>query len=317
VAVAIATPAALLAYLEPLRGGDLSDFGQVWFGAVALLHGGNPYHLIGPGLTYHLDFPLFYPLTASVAVLPLAFLSESAATFVFVWISSALLAYAVTQDGWHRLPMFLSSAFIVAVRRGQWSPLLTSAWFLPWMGWILAAKPNIGIAMFASAVSARMLRVAIIWGVTLVLIGLVFVPTWPVDWLTQLSEARHTAAPVAQRGGFVILLALLRWRRPEARLLVALACVPHSMYWYDILPLMVIPATFRESLAFALVSTTGLALEQVLLARGTDDLTLFRDFNAVMIAVAYLPATIMILRRPNVGQLPSWAAIVGRPSLQR
>ncbi len=295
--------AAFLAYIEPLRGGALPDFGQVWFGAVALLHRGNPYNLIGPGRVYDMDFPLFYPITSSVAVLPLALLSELQATFVFVWVSTALLAYAVTRDGWHRLPLFLSSAFVLAARRGQWSPLLTAAYCLPWLGWVLPVKPNIGLAVLASARSTRGAAVAVIGGSVLFLISLLLLPTWPRDWLSHLHEARHVVAPVMQRGGFLVLLALLRWRRPEARLIVALACVPHSMYWYDILPLMLIPATFRESLVLALVSSTGLIFEGFLLDQ-SNLVTMFKDFNALIIAVAYLPATIMILRRPNAGAVP-------------
>ncbi|MEO8193394.1 MAG: hypothetical protein ABI681_06055 [Gemmatimonadales bacterium] len=302
-AAAVATPAAFLSYVEPLRGGALPDFSQAWFGAVALLHGGNPYNLIGPGLVYNHDFHSIYPLTSSVVVLPLGLLPELAATFVFVWISTALFAYAMTRDGWHRLPVFLSSAFVIAARRGQWSPLLTAAYSLPWLAWTLPAKPNIGLAVFASFSSKRMVKVAVFGGGLLCLVSLALLPTWPRDWLSHLNEARHTAAPIMQRGGFLVLLALLRWRRPEARMLVALACIPQSMYWYDILPLFLIPATFRESLVLALVSSTGLIFEGFLL----DDsnlLTLYRDFNSLIVAVAYLPATIMVLRRPNVGAIP-------------
>ena len=302
----VGTVAALLVYLEPIVSGEASDFGQVWFSAKALLQGRNPYDLIGPGREYPLDFVFFYPLTSSVAILPLGFLSESAATVVFVWISSALLGWAVTHDGWHRVPMFVSGAFLMAARRGQWSPLLTATYFLPWLGWALAAKPNIGFAIFAAARSVVTLKFAIAGGLVLALVAFAIVPTWLGDWVAATSQARHTQAPVLARGGFVILLVLLRWRRPEARLIVALACVPHSMYWYDILPLFLAASTFRESVVFALITTTGLALEQILIARSTDVMTLYADFNAVIVAVAYLPAVMMVLRRPNEGGLPSW-----------
>jgi hypothetical protein len=254
-------------------------------------------------MVYDLDFPFFYPLTASVVVLPLAWLPELPATFVFVWVSTALLAYAVTRDGWYRLPMFLSSAFVIAARRGQWSPLLSAAYCLPWLAWVLPAKPNIGLAVFSSLSSERMVRIAVFGGSLLLLVSLALLPSWPQEWLAKLPEARHTAAPVMQRGGFLVLLALLRWRRPEARMLVALACIPHSMYWYDVLPLMLIPATFRESLVLALVSTSGLIVEGFFLDQ-SNLVTLYRDFNTLIVAVAYLPATIMILRRPNSGSLP-------------
>ena len=302
-AAAIATAAAMLVYLEPVTGANGADFRQVWYAGRALLHGSNPYDLIGPGKVYENDFPLLYPITASIAVLPLSLLSFAIATLIFVWLSTAILVYGATRDGWYRMPMFISSAFVYASRRGQWSPALVSAWFLPWMGWVLAAKPNIGLAIFASAPSVRMMKWSIIGGVVLGTIGLILLPTWPGDWLAHLSDARHIASPVTQPGGIFVLLALLRWRRPEARLLVALACVPHTMYWYDLLPLMVIPATIGESMAFALVTTSGLLFEQLLLSNGTSGAPLLRDFNAMIIAVAYLPATAIVLNRPNSGKV--------------
>ena len=150
-----------------------------------------------------------------------------------------------------------------------------------------------------------MVKVAVFGGAALLAVSLALFPTWPRDWLSQLSGARHVVAPITQPGGFLVLLALLRWRRPEARMLVALVCVPQSIYWYDILPLMLIPVTFRESLVLALVSSTGLIFEGFFLD-SSNVVTMFRDFNALVIAVAYLPATLMILRRPNSSSVPFW-----------
>src|SRR5687767_10997999 len=90
------------------------DFGIVWFGAKALLHDANPYVLVGPGLVYEWPWPQAYPVTAMVMAMPFTLLPQLPATLAFVWISAAVLAYAVTVDGWYRLPLFLSSAFVVA-----------------------------------------------------------------------------------------------------------------------------------------------------------------------------------------------------------
>lgn len=80
------------------------------------------------------------------------------------------------------------------------------------------------------------------------------------------------------------------------------------MFWYELLPLMVIPATFHESVAFALISTTGLVFEQLLLSKRIQGMALLRDFNAIIIAVGYLPATAMVLRRPNSGTF-KWSSV--------
>ena len=55
-----------------------------------------------------------------------------------------------------------------------------------------------------------------------------------------------------------MLLAILRWRRPEARLLIALACVPQSMLLYETVPLFLVPRTFRESALLVALSYVAL-----------------------------------------------------------
>jgi hypothetical protein len=304
VAAAIATAAAVLAYLEPGRaGGDPGDLQQVWMGAVALVRGLDPYQAIGPGRTFEHDFHFLYPLPASLIILPLAALRELPAAVVFVWISTGLLAFGITADGWHRLPLFLSSAFVIAARRVQWAPLLTAAMQLPSLAWVLIAKPNIGLALLLAGRSKRVVIVAIAGGAALVLLSLLLLPTWPAGWLEAVGTARHTEAPIFQRGGFLVLLALLRWRRWEARLIVALACVPQSLFWYDVLPLLLVAQTFRESLILSLVSSLGFILDMLFLQE-LEALAYYRRFGALLIAIAYMPAVLLVLRRPNEGPVP-------------
>src|SRR5688500_1352229 len=100
-----------------------SDFDQVWAGARALWDGRDPYALVGPGLEFAWKWPLYYPLPALVAVAPLGFLPVIAARAIFAGVSAALLAWAVTRDGWSRLPIFLSVSFMVTMELGQWSAL--------------------------------------------------------------------------------------------------------------------------------------------------------------------------------------------------
>ena len=45
--------------------------------------------------------------------------------------------------------MFLSAPAIQALFSGQWSPWLTAAIGLPWLGFMWAAKPTIGATLFA------------------------------------------------------------------------------------------------------------------------------------------------------------------------
>ena len=55
-------------------------------------------------------------------------------------------------------------------------------------------------------------------------------------------------------GGPLILLALLRWRRPEARLLVALGCIPHTTMLYEALPLFLVARRWQEGVLLAALS---------------------------------------------------------------
>lgn len=301
VAILIATAAAPLAWFEPSRpGGDPGDLQQVWMGAVALLEGLDPYQVIGPEQPFRHDFEFLYPLPASLIIIPLAFLQELPAAVVFVWITTALLAFAVTADGWQRLPLFLSAAFVISVRRVQWAPLLTAAMHLPSLAWVFVAKPNIGLALLLAFRSRTTVIVAVAGGLVLTAVSLLILPRWPVEWLDAIGTARHTAAPLAQPGGFLVLLALLRWRRWEARLIVALACVPQSLFWYDTLPLLLVARTFRESLILSLVSSLGFVLD-LLFLQDLEAREYYERFGALLIAVAYMPATLLVLLRPNAG----------------
>lgn len=306
VATAIATAASLLTYIERFRTpGHPGDFGIVWFGATALLHRANPYALVGPGRVYDWHWHQLYPLTAMVAAMPLAFLPQLAAIVTFVWISTALLAWAITSDGWYRLPLFLSSAFVIAAGAAQWSPLLTAALCIPSLAWIFAAKPNLGLAMLVSATRGQTIRVALIGGAVLSAISLLIFPRWPLEWLAALRTANYLHMPMLLPGGVFVLLALLRWRRPEARLIVALACVPQTNSWYEALPLLLIPATYRESLLLSLVSSLGILFQLPFMTSATEA-EVQRTVGILMIAFAYLPATLFVLLRPNQGQLPPW-----------
>src|SRR4051812_191054 len=76
-AISASLLSGLRAYLYVSSTAKPRDFDQVWFAAHALLAGRNPYFEIGPGLRFDWPAPLYYPLTAAVAVLPLATIGRS------------------------------------------------------------------------------------------------------------------------------------------------------------------------------------------------------------------------------------------------
>jgi hypothetical protein len=99
-------------------------------------------------------------------------------------------------------------------------------------------------------------------------------------------------------GGFLLLLAALRWRRPEARLLLAVACVPHTPSLYDVLLLFFACHTLRETLTLAIL-THALFWGWISFGSGATFDAYALGLGQAAVFVVYLPVLVMILRRPN------------------
>lgn len=283
------------------------DLWEPWIGARVILSGRNPYSLVGPGQPFPNEFLFIYPLTSSVLVIPLAGFSLNLATAIFVGISSALLAYAVTRDGWDRLILFFSVPFAAAAWGGQWSILFSAAFILPGFAWAYAAKPSIGAAMLLAMWSRRAWMVAIVGGIILALAAAVAVPQWPLEWLSAVrANTSHMTPPMFRTGGLVALLAMLRWKRPEARLIVLLALAPQTALWYEVVPLLLIARTRLETIALTVVTSLPILYEAKFgLGDGTFDVY---PRGAQLAFFAYLPCVIMVLLRPNEGSVASSAS---------
>lgn len=318
---------AIVAVIAGLFGGSLAygkhlvipwhaaDFAVVRFGADAILHGANPYALVGPGRVFNWLWNLYYPATAMVVAIPFTMLPQLAAVIVFVAMSSALLAYAVTADGWYRLPLFFCVPFVTAAGAGQWSILFTAGLLIPPLAFLYCAKPNIGFAL-ALSWNQRVAKFALTGAIVLFVLSILLAPAWPFNWISNLPKAVEMGSPLTSLGGVFVLLAILRWRRPEARMLVALACVRQTTSWYELLPLFLVPGNFREMVYFGLVVSTGSIFERFAMV-STTEIDFNRQVGALMVAVGYLPATILVLRRPNEGDLPPWMQRVGRSVSER
>jgi hypothetical protein len=222
-----------------------SDFAQVWTAARAWVNGIDPYSVVGPGRALDWPFPLLYPMTAVLAALPFAWLPLRVADPLVVGLGSSAFAWVVTRDRLDdpRLLMFISGAGALTIQTSQWSPLLCAAAFIPVLAPLLACKPTLGLALLAGWPSWR----------TVLLMGLFTVlslfawSSWPREWLQALPAGTHLIAPITRPGGVLVLAALYRWRRPEARLLVAWACMPHTPELYEAVPLFLIPRTWGEA----------------------------------------------------------------------
>jgi hypothetical protein len=273
-----------------------SDLGQVWAGARALLHHQNPYDAVGPGRAFEWPLPLLYPLTAMVAIVPLAALPLRWVDPMFVGLGFGVFTWAVTRRTlWSpALVALVSLPALMALQTSQWSLVLTGAALLPASGWLLAAKPTVGAALF---VASPHWKTAIGCAVLLIVSFAVW-PGWVVHWRATFETAPHVVAPIMRTGGPLLLLAALKWRRAEARLLLALACVPHTTSLYETIPLFLIPQSWLE--AGALWTLSLLANEgRRMSGPYASPLAYYTSGAQWIVWMMYLPCLAMVLRRPN------------------
>jgi hypothetical protein len=306
VACLIAIVAATAIYAHSRESGnDRSDFSQALFGARALLHGANPYVLVGPTRVYESQWPVMYPATAYAFAIPFAGLSDGVAAALFVAASTFLLVYGMTAGTWHRLPMLASIAFLSSVQLAQWSIVITAMLFLPVLAALAAVKPQAAFPVIASSPSRVALTAALIGGLVLLAVSIALLPSWPLEWWRIVRETQQLRPPIMRLGGPLILLVLLRWRRPEAWLVFLMACMPQSWAWYNALTLLAIATTYREACVLSLVSSAG-GLAAVWYIRDSSSPASYPAWGAALVAFAYLPATIAVLRRPNVKEGAPW-----------
>ena len=300
VATIIALLSGALVYAHFLRfNQERTDFSQALFGARALINHGDPYKLVGPGLVYDSRWPLMYPATAYIAAIPFSVMPDRFASALFITLASFALAYGITARSWHLLPMFASVAYLSSVQLAQWSILITAMLFVPWLAVFAAAKPQSAFPVLISSPSSVSIKAVTIGAVLLFAASLFLLPGWPIEWMGLIRGAQQFRAPIARLGGACIALVLLRWRRPEARLVFLMALVPQSWAWYNVLPLLSIPATYRQACVLSVVSSIG-AIAAAYFAVGKSPSEFDAIWGTAMVAFAYLPATILVLTRPNI-----------------
>jgi len=286
-----------------LREPTPRDFAQVWFAARCILHGVNPYQAVGPGLAFDWPFPLLYPLPAAVIAIPFAPLAENAATVLFMMLGGFAFAWALMEHGYGTLFAFASMPVHAAGESSQWSPLLSASMVVAPLGLLAVAKPSVGAALFV----ARPTRWFIFGGVLFGAIAFALEPRWVVDWIDAIRRDNAIwaptvpyRAPITFFGGPLALLALLRWRRPEARLIAAMVCVPQTLVLYEAVPLMLVPRTFWEAATLTATSYLGHWWVRWHLPPVYHERLSYALVGQAMIWSLYLPATIMVLRRRNV-----------------
>ena len=295
VALAIGCFAAAIVHAGHQPPVPKSDWDEMWSAGRAFLNGLDPYAALASDFhAGQFHYPLVYPAPAVLIAAPFALLPLQTALWLWAGIGTAALTWALLGRGWWGLLGLGSGFYIHALLTVQWSPLLTAAVAVPALGFVWAAKPTIGTALFIGWPS----RAAVIGALALTALSFILLPGWIGPFLTAAMAMPHTTPPVGRAGGFLLLLSFLRWRRPEARMLGVLALVPQTTMLYEMVPLLLIPRTSREMLVLA-----GLSLVAGAFALQTDPshhlTAAIVQLWPVFLLLVYLPCLYLILRREN------------------
>jgi hypothetical protein len=229
--------------------------------------------------------------------------AQDLATAAFVAIPAALLAWRLSRDALWPLLALASPSFVMAVVLGQWTPWLLLAMLWPVLGFLFASKPTLGAACFAY----RPTVAAFVGGAAIMVLSLMLWWRWPAFWLHNLRAVIEHPSPIAAPFGWLLCLALLRWRRREARLLLAMACVPQLLLFADQLPLMLVARSAREA---TLLTFGGWVAALFWYVREADKFGAVSFAAPYVLAGVYLPALWIVLRQPNEG--PVFASLERR-----
>jgi len=277
--------------------GKAGDLAGPLEGARRILQGKHDVYA-EPYAPYASKYALSYPLTTSFLVLPLAPLPPRAAAMLFVGVTTAVSAFVLSRRRLDELLLFASAPAFFAWCWAQWSPLLLIQGVTAWTVLLGIGKPQVGAVMFAFRPSWRGAIIAAVAA----LATLAWSPTWPMDWLRgavdTAGEVTEHAGALWAPGGFLLLLAPLRWRDPRARLLLALTIIPNRLWFYDQLLLGLVPETTRRRVIWVLCSWMA-AAGWAIVRQVTGGEARFA-LEALLVVLVYGPALVFVLK-PAVG----------------
>ena len=300
IALVIGSACALATFVMPhsirLNRVEIGDIGPPLAGMAIFLRGGSPYDVrIAAG-----DLSK-YPFTAMLVLAPFLLVPLRLVAPLFCGLSAGLLGYGVLREGrqW-RLLLFLSAPFVASLHSVQWAPLLTAALLLPALLVFASVKPQVGLVLLAAG---KWSRTAILGALLLVLLAFAVDPAWLREWLDHLSgEKYYGGLPILIGPGIVLLASALAWRVREARLLLAQS-VAMQRYFYDQLPMLMIPQSARQMMLLVAVSwiapATSIGLHWWDPASGRQDARTW----VLYVSTFHLLALAMLLRNAYRGGL--------------
>ncbi len=189
-----------------------------------------------------------YPLPAALFGLPFVHARLEVAAGIFYGLSSALLAFGITREGYHRMLIFLAYPYWAGMLAVQWIPLVMAGAFFWWLMPVAVAKPQIGLPVALS----RCGRKAAIACLAILVVSFVVMPHWFSLWLAQTKNYVRFI-PLLLLPGPLLALALMSYRDRDAWLLFLGACMPQR-WFYDPFFLWLIPKTRRQIIFTAGIS---------------------------------------------------------------
>lgn len=181
-----------------------------------------------------------YPLTVAIFGFPFLWFRPEVAAGAFYGVSSALLAYGLTKNGYGRLLIFLAYPYWAGILTAQWPPLVMAGAFFPLLLPAALAKPQIGLPIALTSLT----RSGIFLCFCLLLLSLAIMPQWPLLWLSNASHYKRFI-PLLVFPGPLLALGLLRFRHRDASLFLLMAIMPQR-WFYDSFILWLIPKTRRQ-----------------------------------------------------------------------
>jgi len=167
------------------------------------------------------------------------------------------------------------------------------AFLWPAFGFVYAAKPNIGAALWG----AKPTRAAVVGSLVLIAVSFALEPKWVTDWLRASPMSPHLKPAVLYPWGWLLVLAAFRWRQREARMLLFFSLVPQTLAEYAALPLFLVTRTRREAFVL-LLGTCAVTLWVHGFRPSHTDMGYIAEAGRAMVLTCFLPCLAMVLRRP-------------------
>jgi hypothetical protein len=279
---------------------------EFWTASHAVVHGQSPYAAVRAlNVT---PYPYYYPYPTALLMAPLAVVPWRVAWVLWSALGTGLLCLAGLRIGRGFMPVLFSGALLDALTQGAITPVLLAAAVLPAIAPLLILKPTIGAVLW----TWRPSRWAVVGGLAVVALSLLLYPAWPGEWREAVRGAPHRS-PVLRPGGFLLLLAWLRWRTSEGRLLGLLALMPQTVGAYEVLPLFLLARTRREGWLFAVLTFAAMEIKALIGSGTTLETRAVAEWPAYLLAV-WLPALLLVLIRPTAKPEEPTAAASTAPS---